>query len=764
MISYKYLHVFVLHHYNKETQKMNFEYLNEAKKGGVEFLFLITDTESNVNEYHCSSYFTVNIHNISFLKIREINKIFSKYDYIIWHGLYLSGKWYLFFYFFRKYVAKFIWISQSVDLYNWKRKNNKLSNILYNYFGDKFRKQIQYFASVIINDCVYWEKNINQHGRPFLVNYFQRNWLCDINKLIKRNNNKRKHKLKFLIGLGSSKFDQHIQLLNILIKYRYDNIKIILINDGEISNIEYFTKVNEYAKLMFGNKVTILKCKKFSKKYFSILNSTDIVLTNIKNNITHYDYQYESICAALFLKKIVFLSNKNNLTKYLQSKKIKIYKLEDMNSYSFLELKKIVSNTQENDAALKEIKDNIKYNKYWANLFSSLDYNNSYFKFLHIIRPSVELSLPIMTIITEKFNSNDHRFLIRRRINSSACEKFMELPIVDLFLIGKTRIKRFIYFYRKLKACDIIIWHGLYIGYGQPVLSLKELAFLCLFPKFLDKIAWVGWGIDLYQWEKKTYNYFTIKNIFINCINKLSYRTRLKINYFISIFPPDAESFKDQFGQKNNALIFDGTYSNPYFITNIEESKPLYRKKYPTVPLRIMLGHSANEYNDHYYLLDLLAKYRYENIKIYLPLSTGPNRKYAKEVENYGKKLYGNKMVAINNKMPLKKYLEFLWYMDIAIFNIKNQAAVGNLMNLFYMRKKIFLPRDGLMYKFFKSKDIEVFDTNDIVNMKFIEFSSTTLKPKPPEYILERVDYEKNCKKWEKIFNKIYEEYERKNH
>ena len=121
-------------------------------------------------------------------------------------------------------------------------------------------------------------------------------------------------------------------------------------------------------------------------------------------------------------------------------------------------------------------------------------------------------------------------------------------------------------------------------------------------------------------------------------------------------------------------------------------------------------------------------------------------------------------MVAINNKMPLKKYLEFLWYMDIAIFNIKNQAAVGNLMNLFYMRKKIFLPRDGLMYKFFKSKDIEVFDTNDIVNMKFIEFSSTTLKPKPPEYILERVDYEKNCKKWEKIFNKIYEEYERKNH
>ena len=55
--------------------------------------------------------------------------------------------------------------------------------------------------------------------------------------------------------------------------------------------------------------------------------------------------------------------------------------------------------------------------------------------------------------------------------------------------------------------------------------------------------------------------------------------------------------------------------------------------------------------------------------------------------------------------MPLEKYIQFLWKMDIAIFDFKQQAALGNIMNLLYMGKKIFLPSDNIMYVFLKNKE-----------------------------------------------------------
>lgn len=748
----KYLHVLIL----RDNQNLTFHFLKKFQSYGHSVLIL----NSSSKDVNCCDS-VININNITFAKMTKINNIFDNYDYIIWHGISLSGKWYLFFYLCRKNIKKFIWITQGVDLYDWRRNDRSITTSFYNYFGEVFRKRLQYFASVFVNDFTYWEKFINKHGRPFLINYFNTDWFYNIDILLKSNHFKKKSeykkRLKILVGLDSSPFNQHIQLLNVISKYRYENIKIIFINDYKEAYNEYFFKVINYANLMFGTKVTVLECEKFTKKYFSILNNVDIVLSKVEYNAVHYDYQYESILCSLYLRKPVFLSPKSNLKKFFDNKKIKIYSLDMLKNFSYYDLKTLSLNFVEESEFLKNLRINIESNKYWENLFYSLDNNFSHLKFLHIIRPSVELSIPIMKIVAENFNYNEHRFLIRRRINSLVCESFMELPIVDLFLIGSNKIKRMFYFYNKLNNCDVIIWHGLYVGYGEPVLSLKELAFLSLFPKFLNKIAWVGWGIDLYKWRKEPFGYFSIKSIFIKFINKLSYKVRVQIPYFITIFPPDADSFKKQFGYISKAMIFDGTYSNPRFITDIEDSRHETIVKYPKRPLRIMIGHSANEYNDHFYLLDLLSKYRYENIKIYLPLSTGPNRRYAKSVEDYAKKLYGKKAVAINNKMPLKKYLEFLWYMDIVIFNIKHQAAVGNLMSLIYMCKKIYLPSDGLMYKFFNSQNVKIFDTNKIDVMNFQEFSKINIDRKPPEYVLERTDYIKNCEKWRDIFYKIYQ-------
>ena len=168
-----------------------------------------------------------------------------------------------------------------------------------------------------------------------------------------------------------------------------------------------------------------------------------------------------------------------------------------------------------------------------------------------------------------------------------------------------------------------------------------------------------------------------------------------------------------------------------------------------------MVGHSANYWNHHIDILNDLAKYRYENIRIYIPLSTGADKKYAIKVKNYAKKLFGEKAICIFKKLPLKNYLRFLWAMDIAVFKLDRQAALGNLMNLFYMGKKVYLPSETVMYDFFASQEVEIHDTKLIETMSFSEFSSIDKNASSLKYITERTDSQIIVNKWRHIFDTI---------
>jgi hypothetical protein len=124
---------------------------------------------------------------------------------------------------------------------------------------------------------------------------------------------------------------------------------------------------------------------------------------------------------------------------------------------------------------------------------------------------------------------------------------------------------------------------------------------------------------------------------------------------------------------------------------------------------------------NHIEVLNQLTKYQNENIRIYLPLSYG-DKNYGDQVEKYAKNLFGDKVVCLRNMMTKSDYMDFLSMIDIAIFNTSRQIGLGNITPLLYMGKKIFMPAGSIMYEYYKSVGVEVFDSNQLNNMEFSQF------------------------------------------
>ena len=64
--------------------------------------------------------------------------------------------------------------------------------------------------------------------------------------------------------------------------------------------------------------------------------------------------------------------------------------------------------------------------------------------------------------------------------------------------------------------------------------------------------------------------------------------------------------------------------------------------------IKILLGNSATESNQHKEAFELLEKYKNKNIKIYVPLSYGPE-KYADEIEQLGMHIFGEKFIPMRS-------------------------------------------------------------------------------------------------------------------
>ena len=203
----------------------------------------------------------------------------------------------------------------------------------------------------------------------------------------------------------------------------------------------------------------------------------------------------------------------------------------------------------------------------------------------------------------------------------------------------------------------------------------------------------------------------------------------------------------------------------------LEESrtKKLNQKK----EIRIQVAHNSLQLNNHINILSQLEKYRENNIRVILPLSYGTygingqfgGFAYRKSVIQCAYSFIGkNKVSILSKELPLEKYLQYLWNIDIAVFNVNRPIGLANIIYMLYMGKKVFLPANSPHYKFFKEIGLPVFKTEDIDFMTYDEFIRP-VDTQVSNWIIKRLSPGEGIKNWDNLFLQISgETYVKNNH
>lgn len=283
----------------------------------------------------------------------------------------------------------------------------------------------------------------------------------------------------------------------------------------------------------------------------------------------------------------------------------------------------------------------------------------------------------------------------------------------------------------ELKAYDVIILHGL------PSICLIQMVFL------KQNYVWLGWGYDYYsrffgadllndslvlpktlEYTKSLSNevsknangnsgYVTaiVKSIVKKVIcSKYFYKLAMRnLKIFSPVLPQEYDLVKQKYGLGKGTKYLPWNYGSleRYIIKNLQLDEINSAKS-------ILLGNSSTATNNHFEVLDMLAKSEIQRT-IILPLSYG-DKNYAKLVKEYindDPKLF-SKCQVLDNFMPLAEYNTIINDCGFVIMNHVRQQALGNIVAMMYRGSKVFLREESVLYKYFKSMSAYVYSVQEL--------------------------------------------------
>lgn len=344
------------------------------------------------------------------------------------------------------------------------------------------------------------------------------------------------------------------------------------------------------------------------------------------------------------------------------------------------------------------------------------------YKILHLFRDE-KFTMNFIKFINNNFKMDYHEIWVYGRY----------ISYTETIIFNTKNVKRVVDISSKLKMIkmnefDKIIYHG--------VFDDDIISFFVTNKKFLNKLYLYFWGGDK----------FLSRNKMDNLKKKYVVRNAQGI---INILPEERKYMIKNY--KVKGTLFCAMYSADFELLKTIKNEKINNKEC----VRIQIGNSATKTNNHIDILKKLSRFKDESIEIYVPLSYG-NMNYAKRVIKEGRRLFGDKFFPMTELISYEKFKQFSNTIDIAIFDMKRQQALGNIITLIYYGKKVFLRNKSVLYHYFKiSKNCDIFTTDEITSMqydRFISFSNTS-KIENGNRVEDLLKLESRIIEWSKIFN-----------
>lgn len=273
----------------------------------------------------------------------------------------------------------------------------------------------------------------------------------------------------------------------------------------------------------------------------------------------------------------------------------------------------------------------------------------------------------------------------------------------------------------KMKKADKIILHGLWRAEVDILLYSNQ--------NLLNKCYWAMWGGDFYFPERHT---------------EIRKQVIRGMGHAITNIVKDLELAKKWYGTKavnHNCFLYLSNVFKDYSYLKSEDKNDDGEKV-------ILIGNSANPTNNHFEILEKISVFKDANIKVICPLSYGDNN-YAKKVIHTGNTIFGDKFKPLKEFLPLEEYIKILLKIDIAIFAHRRQQAMGNIITLLGLGKKVYLRDDITPWHLFEDLNVKVYSFNkENINSDFPD----DLRKENINRIKENFSYERLVSDWGKIF------------
>lgn len=384
-------------------------------------------------------------------------------------------------------------------------------------------------------------------------------------------------------------------------------------------------------------------------------------------------------------------------------------------------------------------------------------------KYLHIMPPSQRMMKGYLMMLRKYFNREEHTILFSSQANGVDKGMLLFENTIDFPQLGKGKIKKYLSFNKLFSQAEHIVFH-------QFIPNLSLLIFLFFHKKYLQKAIWVMWGIDLYNYKYKSKH---IKHRILNYIGKVC---RQHLGIPVALLPIDIEVYEKEFGKKPVLCAPYGTADDIWkhldelvqknlqqevrqILKERNESDSNIDDEYEEKPpLRILIGHNSHTFNRHAYILNQIERFSVENIEIYLPLSYGNGgtdhiNDYPRMVEEYAKILFPNKVKVMKKLISKWDYDVFLSTIDIAILGAPRQNALGNIIRLLYMGKKVYLAPDNPLFYFLKEKGFTIYNIEDLKDISYEAFSLLSKQSEPNPWLKKYFGTDSAAHLWKQVFD-----------
>lgn len=299
-----------------------------------------------------------------------------------------------------------------------------------------------------------------------------------------------------------------------------------------------------------------------------------------------------------------------------------------------------------------------------------------------------------VSFVRNHFDTKNHKVILYTN------QRF-ELPseLYEMEFVSDYDEKNLFWLYRELISADKIIFHNLSV-------TFYVMLMVYLTPSIAKKASWLVWGGDLYCYRNRPKR---MMDRFVEHMRKVIIS---RLPYIATLTTGDYDLARKWY--KTKAKNIRVNYCDENEINILKDVQKMNLPESDTV--NILLGNSATESNCHIEMLDVLSKFKNENICIYVPLSYG-NMEYAKKVKEYGSKIFRDKIVYIEKFMDRRQYFSLLARMQVTIFNHDRQQALGNIFAMLFLGKKVYLRQGTAMWsEITNSWKYHVFSTEEIEN------------------------------------------------